>query len=187
MSSALRLLETRRSCKPRDMIAPGPDAEQLRAILKIAMRVPDHGKLTPWRFVIIGHDQRVAFADLLKCALATEKPDASQAEYDAAVQFAHQAAVLVVVLSATWPDHKIPAWEQELSVGAACMNALLAAHAQGYVGCWLTGWPAYSQTVREAFGDGTARIAGFLFFGTAGRIPEERPRPEPSALISDWG
>jgi nitroreductase len=186
LASPLALLLTRRSGKPRDMIAPGPDAAQLRSIMEAAIRVPDHGKLAPWRFVIIGADQRTALADLLTSAYRAEKPEAGRLEIEAMAQFAHQAPVLVVALSKPVPHSKIPAWEQELSAGAACMTLLTAAHALGFVGSWLTGWPAYSETVRDAFGENDERIAGFLFIGSPSRPLEERPRPEYGDVIRDW-
>ena len=183
----LSLLRTRRSGKPRDMIAPGPDDAQLRTILEAAMRVPDHGKLNPWRFVIVGNDQRERLADLLTSAYRAEKPDAGRLEIEAMRQFAHQAPTLVVVISAPVADSKIPRWEQELSAGAACMALLMAAHATGFVGGWLTGWPAYSHAVRDDFGDSGSRIAGFIFIGTPARDLEERPRPDYDAVVRMWG
>jgi nitroreductase len=100
--------------------------------------------------------------------------------------FAHQAPALVVVLSQPVPDHKVPVWEQELSAGAAAMNLLHAAHAMGYAGGWLTGWAAFSDMVRAAFGGQGARIVGFVFIGTPSRTLEERPRPAIDAVVSAW-
>ncbi len=187
LSSPLALLHSRRSGKPRDMIAPGPDATQLDAILKAAIRVPDHGKLAPWRFVVVAADQREALATLLTSAYRAEKPEAGRLEVEAMIQFAHQAPALVVALSTPVAGSKIPVWEQELSAGAACMNLLTAAHALGFVASWLTGWPAYSDAVRAAFGGAEARIAGFVFIGSPGRPLEERPRPEFDSVVSKWG
>jgi nitroreductase len=101
-------------------------------------------------------------------------------------QFAHQAPSLIVVLSSPVLESKIPLWEQELSAGAACMQLLNAVHAQGFVGGWLTAWPAYSDTVRDGFGRAPERIAGFIFMGTAGSPLDERPRPAPTQVISHW-
>jgi nitroreductase len=177
LSSTLALLETRRSGRPRDMVAPGPSAEQLERILAIAARVPDHGKLFPWRFVTVAADQRDALADLLARALPEHDPDALPAHHAKAQEFARQAPALVVVLSSPVPEHKIPLWEQELSAGAAAMNLLLATHAMGFVGGWITGWAAYSEMVRAAFCAPGERNVGFFFLGTP-RLPlEERPRP----------
>ena len=184
-SSTLALLHSRRSAKPRDMIAPGPDEQQLRKILKAAIRVPDHGKLSPWRFVIVREHQRQKLAELLTAAFRAEKPDADPREIESLEQFAHQAPTLIVALSVP-VGTKIPRWEQELSVGAACMNLLNAVHASGFVGSWLTGWPAYSETVRNAFGNTDDRIAGFIFIGSTTRDLEERPRPEYDNIVKDW-
>lgn len=185
-SSPLALLATRRSGKPRDMIAPGPDDIQLRQILSAAIRVPDHGKLAPWRFVTVRSEQRAALARVIVDAYRAEKPDAGRLEIEAMEQFAYQAPTLVVVLSAPVAGSKIPVWEQELSAGAAIMNLLLAAHASGFVGSWLTGWPSYSDGVRDAFGEAGERIAGFVFIGSPSRDLEERPRPDYDTVVRTW-
>jgi nitroreductase len=142
LSTTAALLSTRRSGKPRDMIAPGPTDDQLHAILSAAIRVPDHGKLAPWRFIIIGPQQRDSLAALLTSAYRAEKPEAGRLEIEAMDQFARQAPTLIIALSCPVESSKIPVWEQELSAGAACMMLELAAHAQGFVAGWLTGWPA---------------------------------------------
>lgn len=184
LSAPGALLATRRSGKPRDMVAPGPDEAQLHRILLAAIRTPDHGRLAPWRFVIVQPGQRDAFAALLHRAYAETRPEAGRAERTAIEDFARQAPLLVVAVSCPAAGH-IPAWEQELSAGAACMNLLLAAHAEGFVGGWLTGWAAYSETVRAAFAP-KGRIAGFLFLGSPGRELEERPRPDYDAVVRRW-
>ena len=186
-SSTLALLRTRRSGKPRDMIGPGPDAMQLRTMLEAAIRVPDHGKLAPWRFVVVGSDQRQRLADVLTGAYLAEKPEAGRLEIETMEQFARQAPTLIVALSTPVADSKIPLWEQQLSVGAACMNLLTAAHASGFVSSWLTGWPTYSDVVRDAFGSPGERIAGFIFIGSPGRALEERPRPDYDKVVINWG
>ena len=183
-SSPLSLLATRRSGKPRDLIAPGPDADQLARILAIAARTPDHGKLAPWRFVVV--DDRDALARLLHDAYLAERPEAKRLELEANEQFARQAPALVVVLSSPRTESHIPLWEQELSAGAAAMNLLHAAHALGFAGGWLTGWAAYSDAVRDAFGAAPERIAGFMFLGAPSRPLDERPRPEMDAIVARW-
>ena len=185
-SSALSLLETRRSGRPRDMVGPGPSKEELERILTIAVRTPDHGKLTPWRFATVGTDQRQALADLLARALPEHDPEATPAHYAKALEFAHQAPTLVVVVSAPVEGHKIPVWEQQLSCGAVAMNLLHATHALGYVGGWITGWAAYSDRVRAAFCEPGERIAGFLFLGSPGQELEERPRPALETIMREW-
>jgi nitroreductase len=185
-STPLSLLETRRSGRPREMVAPGPTAGELERILTIAARTPDHGKLAPWRFVIVSPEQRDALADLLARALPHSVPEAGPAHHQKAQDFAHQAPTLVVLVAAPVPDHKIPLWEQELSVGAAGMNLLSAAHALGYVGGWITGWAAYSEMVRAAFCEPGERIAGFMFLGTPGVELQDRPRPPLQAVVRNW-
>ncbi len=185
-TTPLTLLSTRRSGKPRDLVAPGPDEAQLRRMLEIALRTPDHGKLSPWRFVIVAGDQRDALATLLERAYRAERPDAGRLEIEAAHQFARQAPALIVVLSSPVMGSKIPVWEQHLSAGAAIMNLLHAAHAMGFAGGWLTGWPSYSDQVRDAFGSADERIAGFVFIGTPARPLEERPRPDYAAVVRRW-
>jgi len=185
-SSPLSLLATRRSGKPRDLIAPGPDADQLNAMIAIAARTPDHGKLAPWRFVIVPADQRDRLAEVITTAYRAERPEAARLEIESLEQFAHQAPALVVVLSSPRAESHIPLWEQELSAGAACMNLLHAAHAMGFAAGWLTGWSAYNESVRDAFGAAPERIVGFVFIGSPAKQLEERPRPDLSKIISVW-
>jgi nitroreductase len=185
-STPLSLLATRRSGKPRDLVAPGPDAGQLRQILEIAARTPDHGKLAPWRFVVVPEDRRDALARFITGAYRAERPQAARLEIEALEQFAAQAPTLVVLLSSPKPESHIPLWEQELSAGAAGMNLLHAAHALGFAGGWLTGWAAYSDAVRDAFGAAPERIAGFIFLGTPAKQLDERPRPDLGKIVSNW-
>ncbi|MGW8189566.1 nitroreductase family protein [Sphingomonas hankookensis] len=184
-SSLLDYLRTRRSGKPRDMVAPGPGDAEIDAMIAIAARTPDHGKLAPWRFVVVPQDKRAAFAALLREAQVVENPQATEAHLEACDRFAHEGEALIVVLSAPVDSH-IPRWEQELSAGAATMNLLHAAHAMGYVASWLTGWMAFSDRVRDAFGGANDRIAGFVFIGSPGRPLDERPRPDPARIGTRW-
>jgi len=186
LSSPASLVATRRSGKPRDMVGPGPDTAQLQRILFAAMRVPDHGKLAPWRFVVISGDRRDAFAAMLQEAWRSEHGQDDRADVAAIDQFAKQAPTLVIILSQPVLDVKIPVWEQELSAGAACMTLLTAAHAEGFVAGWLTGWAAYSPHVVQSLGYPGAKIAGFVFIGRPGKQLEERPRPAEEAIISHW-
>jgi len=185
-STALALLATRRSGKPRDMVAPGPDAAQLSAILQVAARVPDHGKLAPWRFVTVAADRRGAFGEMLVAAYLAERPEARPAELEEIRSFARQAPALVVVLSRIAAASKIPAWEQELSAGAACALLEAAATASGFVSGWLTGWAAYSDAVTLCVGQAGDRIAGFFFIGSPARELKERPRPEMGEIVRAW-
>jgi nitroreductase len=185
-SSVLSLLETRRSGKPRELVGPGPTAQEMERILSIAARTPDHGKLFPWRFVTVSDEQRDDLALLFRKALSREDECALPAKHQKADEFAHYAGQLVVLISAPVAEHKIPVWEQELSCGAAGMNLLLAAHALGYVAGWVTGWYAYSEHVRRAFCGPGERIAGFIFIGHASRDLEERPRAPLATVARPW-
>ena len=158
----------------------------MQRILTLAARVPDHGKLTPWRFVLVGDDQREDLARLLSRALAAEDPGAAPAICEKATQFAHYAGQLVVLISAPVEGHKIPVWEQQLSCGATGMNLLTAAHALGFVAGWVTGWQAYSPMVNAAFCSPGERIAGFIFIGHPARELEDRSRPEIDDVSSRW-
>jgi nitroreductase len=185
-SSILSLLETRRSGKPRELVGPGPTTQEMERILAIAARVPDHGKLSPWRFVTVADDQRDALALLFRQALAEEDPCAGPAHHEAADIFAHHKGALVVLASAPIEGHKIPVWEQQLSCGAAGMNLLLGAHALGYVAGWITGWQTYSPKVNASFCEPGERIAGFIFIGHPARELEERPRANLGAVWRAW-
>ena len=186
LTSPLSLLATRRSGKPREMVAPGPNSGELAQMLEIAARTPDHGKLAPWRFVIVDRESRPALADMLVAAYRAEKPEAGRLEIEAMENFAGFAPTLVVVLSSPRASSKIPLWEQELSAGAVCMNLLHAAHAMGFAAGWITGWPAFNTDVRNAFGRDDERVAGFIYIGTPGKPLEERPRPAMDEIVSHW-
>ena len=185
-TSILTLLETRRSGKPRDMAGPGPSEEEMGRILTIAARTPDHGKLLPWRFVNVSAGQREQLASLLHRALDEHDPEATPAHHQKEEDFAHYAGQLIVLVSAPIEGHKIPAWEQQLSCGAAGMNLLIAAHALGYVGGWVTGWRAYDERVRAAFCGPGERIAGFIFIGRPVGELEDRPRPTLAEVVRPW-
>ena len=128
----------------------------------------------------------LSVAEVITTAYRAERPQAARLEIEALEQFAHQAPTLVVVLSAPKPESHIPLWEQELSAGAACMNLLHAAHASGFAAGWLTGWAAYSDSVRDALGAAPEKIVGFVFIGTPSRPLEERPRPESDKIVRYW-
>lgn len=184
-STTLDLLLTRRSGHPRDMVAPGPSPAELDTLLRVAARVPDHGKIAPWRFVVIG--DRAAFADVLDAALDSERPDADARDREDARSFAIMAPTLVAVLSVPDRAHKVPVWEQELSAGVATYNFQLAAHAMGFVTKWLTGWAAYSPSVYAAIGgEAGGRVAAFLFIGTPAREQDERARPGLADVARVW-
>lgn len=183
-SSLLAYLATRRSGKPRDMVAPGPDQPTLDAILALAARTPDHGKLFPWRFVVI--DDRQALADALAVAFVQGHPDARPGQVEAAMEFVHNAPTLVILLHSPQESIKVPAWEQMLSTGAVGMNLLHAVHAHGFVGSWITGWATFDHHVRKVLAKDEEALAGFFFIGSAGKELEERPRPDMKEITRHW-
>ena len=187
LSSPVSYLKTRRSGRPRDLVEPGPSPTELREILEIAVRTPDHGKLHPWRLIHVPKDTRPALQDLLLTAYRADNPEPGRLEIEAVERFANQAPELVVVIFRPVDSPRIPRWEQELSCGAVCMNLLHAAHAMGYAGGWVTGWATFSERVTRAFAaeDGE-KIAGFIFIGTPANPLEERPRPELDEVVSEW-
>ncbi|MEP6173159.1 MAG: nitroreductase [Parasphingorhabdus sp.] len=186
LSSPAAYLTSRRSGRPRNMIEPGPNKSKIAEIVSIALRTPDHGKLAPWRVVSVAPDQRSTLASSIKTAYLKEKPDARRMELEALETMAHQAPTLLVLLSSPVESTKLPLWEQELSCGAFAMNIIHAAHAKGFVGGWITGWPAFNADVRDLFGSSPEKIAGFLYLGTSNAELVERPRPEVDDILSLW-
>jgi nitroreductase len=184
LSSPAAYFASRRSGKPREMTAPGPDAAALANILHMAARTPDHGKLFPWRFVII--NDRSAFTGLLQRAFVAANPEARPAQIEAVVAPAMMAPTLIALIHSPQPSAKIPDWEQQLSTGAVAMNLLHAIHAHGFVGSWITGWASYDENVRAEICQGEERIAGLFYIGTASQELEERPRPDMAAITRHW-
>ena len=187
LSSPAAYLKSRRTAKAKDMVAPGPSPEMLQQMLTIALRTPDHGKLAPWRFIIIDSEQRAAFAAMLHAAYRVDRPEPGKLEIEAIDRFAYQAPTLVVAIFSPADSRKIPLWEQQLSAGAATMNLMHAAHAHGYGACWLTGWAANDRAIASGLGLNPAEtIAGYIFIGTPGGVMEERPRPDYDTRVLHW-
>lgn len=177
----IEFLRRRRSTSALGLQAPGPDAATLAGLLEIAMRVPDHGKLAPWRFVVIEGAAKAALVTRLD-ALAAQRPDAKKAR--AALNKLARPPLCVAVVSCVKPG-PIPECEQVLSSGAVCMNLLTAALAAGFGANWLTEWYAYEPAALALLGIGAdERIAGMVMIGTAPTPPDERPRPDPAALVT---
>jgi nitroreductase len=178
MSDALELLTTRRSFKAVELSGPAPSAEEVEKLLTVASRVPDHGKLTPWRFIVFEGDARKTAGDVIANAFRAKYPDAKPEHVEAERQRLARAPLVIAVVSRAAPHVKIPEWEQVLSAGAAAMNLVLAAHALGYGASWITEWYAYDRAVLDALGLAPhERIAGFVHIGTPPGPPEDRPRP----------
>lgn len=180
----LALLSQRRSTKIAHLAEPGPSGADLEALIALAGRVPDHGKLGPWRFVIIeGEGRARAGAALARVIEASDSPD--NARIDAARSLFLRAPVCVMVVSSPKPSAKVPEWEQILSSGAAAFALVLGAHAMGYAGCWLTEWPTFDANARTALGlSPQEQIAGFVYLGSTREPAVERERADAKARIS---
>jgi nitroreductase len=181
-------LMTRRTIPSAQLREPGPDPETLRDMLTIAARVPDHGKLAPWRFVLFERDTRAAVIDGLT-RIVERWPDEKEARVRAEkVKGFADAPLIVGVISAPIADHpKIPLWEQQLSAGAVCLNLLHAARAHGFSAQWLTGWFAYDEEAKAWLGlKPGERVAGFIHIGTPAMPPSERDRPDIDTLATPW-
>jgi len=176
-------LLSRRSGSAKAMAGPGPSKAQLADILKAGARVPDHGKLFPWRFIVFEGEARERFGDVLAAILEEEDERSKQIEEERR-RFL-RAPVVIGVISMAREQIKIPVWEQELSAGAVCQTILIAAHALGFVGNWLTEWYAYHPKVKEKIGlKPGERVAGFIYIGTSSAGLEERPRPDMEKIVS---
>jgi nitroreductase len=179
----LALLARRRSAPAQALIAPGPDADQLSTLLRLAARVPDHGKLFPWRFIVLEGAGKAAFASRLE-PLAARQPDPDKAL--AVLAKLKNPPVTVAVVSHTVPNRK-PEWEQELSAGALCMTLLIAADAMGFAASWITDWYAYDDEAKAILGLETGeRVAGFIHLGSLADAPLERVRPVVGELTTRW-
>ena len=183
----LSYLQARRSCPLKNMGGPGPDAAQLQNILQAASRVPDHGKMFPWHFIVFNGDARAQAGALLAHAWQQENPaqaEPAKLELEAA-RFTR--APLVIGVISRLREGKHAFWEQILSAGAACQNLCLAANALGFGTNWLTEWYAYSPAFKTALGlDKRDHVAGFIYIGTPTTAPEERDRPDLAAITTHW-
>jgi len=185
MPDALNLLKTRRSLKPVELLAPGPTPAEIETLLTVASRVPDHGKLTPWRFIVFEDEARVQAGLPIAAAFLAKYPDAKPEQIDYERNRLTRAPLVIAVVSRAGPHVKIPEWEQVLSAGAAAMSLVLAAHALGYGANWITEWYAYDRHVLAAFGLAEQeKIAGFVHIGTPVHPPEDRPRPPLSEIAT---
>jgi nitroreductase len=183
----LDLLLSRRSGSAKTMTGPGPSAAELRTILAAGARVPDHGKLAPWRFILFEGEGRARMGALLVKALLANEPNANEVRQEIERGRFMRAPVVVGVVSRAKEGIPIPVWEQQLSAGACCTNMLLAATAMGYVGNWITEWCAYDARVKAGLGlAADENIAGFLYFGKPAAPLEERVRPDLDSLITHF-
>lgn len=182
----LDYLLRRRSVPVRDIGEPGPSEDQIRTLLTVAARVPDHGRLFPWHFMVFTGAARTQAGEILRRAWAAREPDAAPAKLDLEAEQFLRAPLIIGVISRPRPGNP-PEWEQILSAGAACHNLCLAANTLGFGAIWLSEWYAYDDTVRAEFGlDARDRVAGFVYIGTPKIPPEERPRPDLDKIVTYW-
>jgi nitroreductase len=183
-AETLALMALRRSTKVAHFVEPGPNGEQIDALIRVATRVPDHGKLGPWRFVVMEGDARARAGEAIANVIANDE-GVDEVRLTAARNQFQRAPAVIMVVSTAAPHPKIPEWEQQLSAGAVCFSLLLAAHALGYAASWLTEWPAYDARARAALGVAEhERIAGFVYLGTAREAPTERVRADAGSRIT---
>lgn len=182
----LDILHTRRSVVARNMTGPGPDRAMIEEIIRCGLRVPDHGKLGPWRVLILDDGARTWLGDVLADAFRRDNPDAGDEKIEAARGVLLRAPSVLCVISHVRSD-KIPEWEQVLSAGAVCQNMLVAATSLGLACQWLTEWYAYEPAVWRALGlADNERIAGWIYLGSTDHPPSERQRPAYEDVVSDW-
>ncbi len=186
-SDAIDLLNRRRSVPARFLVAPGPTREEAERLLTLAARVPDHGKLAPWRFIVAMGAERQVLGDRLWALRRSGTADLPADRVEEEQKRLHDAPLLVVVVSRAAPHPKIPEWEQVLSAGAVCMNLVVAAHAMGFAANWLTGWAATDRAALDALGVGAdEQVAGLVHIGTPDLAPSDRPRPALDDVVTWW-
>jgi nitroreductase len=185
MNEALDLLRTRRSVAPHLLGEPGPSPDELNELLTIAVRVPDHGRLAPWRFIVLEGDARHRIGEVIAAAYRADEPGADAARLAGERGRLARAPLVVAVVSRARPHVKIPEWEQTMSAGAVCMSLVIAANAMGFGTSWLTEWFAFDRRVLDALGlEPHETIAGFIHIGRVTAAPVERPRPVLAEIVT---
>jgi nitroreductase len=185
MADTLDLLRTRRSVPPQFLAAPGPSPDELETLLRIATRVPDHGKLAPWRFIVFEGEARERAGAIIASLFVADNPDADAARVTTERERLSRAPLVVGVVSRAAPHVKIPEWEQQLSAANVCMTLEIAATAMGFGSSWLTEWMAYDRRFLDTIGlVPHERIAGFVHIGRPTVKPEDRTRPVLADLVT---
>ncbi len=187
-SSLLAFLQTRKSASAKAMGEPGPSVDQIAEMLSLAVRVPDHGKLAPWRFIVFGGEARLGVGQRFATIWQGKNPDHSADMIAFHRNLFTRAPVVIAVVSSAKAHPKIPVWEQQMSAGAVCFNLELAALAHGFDVQWQTDWVAYDQQAKAAMGvNPDENIAGLVYIGTTTAPLEDRPRPDAASLTQYWG
>jgi nitroreductase len=181
----IEYLKTRRSMPAFQMKEPGPSKEEIEEILTLATRVPDHGKLAPWRFIVMTGDARKRITGELAAIAKVDKPDLSEEMIQVEETRFLRAPVVIAVVSRAGPHMKIPEWEQIMSAGAVCLNTVMAANALGYVSNWLTEWMAFDERAHRVLGvERGEKVAGFIHIGSTDFPVVERPRPVLADIVT---
>lgn len=179
------LLRRRRSVPPATMTGPGPTPDEMDTMLSLAARVPDHGKLAPWRFIVFEGEGRARAGDAIAAVHAGRDPAATPDRLALERRRLLQAPAVVAVVSRAAPHAKIPEWEQLMSAGAVAMNLVVAANALGFVTAWLTEWFSYDAQVAAALGlSPQERFAGFVHIGRPSAAVEDRVRPVMAEIVT---
>jgi nitroreductase len=187
LTDTIALLSRRRSVGPAFLTGPGPDAAELETLLRLASRVPDHGKLAPWRFIVFQGEGAEKAGRLALEVKLEDNPALDEAARQAELSRFSRSPLVIGVVSRAAPHGKIPEWEQVLSAGASAMALEVAATALGFASAWLTEWCAYDARFRERIGLAAhERIAGFVHIGRAKSPPEDRPRPALADIVSHF-
>jgi nitroreductase len=178
MNDTIELLKTRRSAPQGTLMSPGPNARDIDTLLEVAARVPDHGKLAPWRFIVFEGEGRDRAGEIIGDIYAKRNPEVDSKRLDYEKKRFSFAPLVIGVISRAAPHEKIPEWEQILSAGAVCMNLIVAASAEGFASVWLTEWYAYDRDVLARLGIGDhEKVAGFIHLGRNAEPREDRLRP----------
>ncbi|AQZ52774.1 nitroreductase family protein [Martelella mediterranea] len=178
-------LKTRRSTPVLQLAAPGPDRGEIAEMLTIASRVPDHGKLAPWRFIVFAGAAREEAGEKLAEIVKADDPEASPERLKLERERLTRAPLVIAVVSRAAVHPKIPEWEQVMSAGAVCYNLVVAANAFGYGATWLTEWYAFDERAKPALGlEADEKIAGFIHIGTRTEAPFERVRPALDDIVT---
>jgi nitroreductase len=178
-------LSTRRSIPALQMTEPGPGRDEIESMLTLASRVPDHGKLAPWRFIVIRGNQRAEIGDRLAAIALARNPELSPEMQEIERNRLTRAPVVIAVVSRAAPHVKIPVWEQEMSAGAVCLNLFMAANAHGYAANWLSEWITYDEQAKAVLGVPPGeKLAGFLYIGSSDFPQTDRPRPALNDIVT---
>lgn len=183
----IELLRKRRSAPPALLGAPGPTAQERELLLTLGSRVPDHGKLVPFRFIVFEGVGREKAGAIIAEVYAAAHPEASSADLEKERARLALAPLVIGVVSRAAPHHKIPEWEQMLCAGAVCFNLEVVANALGFASTWLTEWYGYDRAVLKRFGLAEhEKIAGFIHIGRDPGPREDRVRPQLSEIVTDF-